>query len=209
ITEVDLVLVNDESVDLRHVIKENDRISVYPVFESFDISSVTRVRDQPLRQSRFVLDCHLGKLAYYLRMLGFDTLYRPDFHDHELISISNNEQRILLSRDRKMIEESSITRGYRVRETDPKLQAVEILRRFDLFHVARPLQRCLRCNDVLQPIAKEAVLARLPPMIRERYEEFQACPKCNRVYWKGSHYQWMQAFIAKLLAEDPSPNRGN
>lgn len=209
VADVDLVLVNGASVDLRWVIKDNDRISVYPVFEAFDISTVTKVRDHPLRQSRFVLDCHLGKLAYYLRMLGFDTLYRPDFHDQELISISNDDRRILLSRDRKLIEESPITRAYRVHETDPKLQIVEVLRRFDLFHATRPLQRCLRCNFVLRPVSKEAVVHRLPPMIRERYEEFQTCLVCNRVYWKGSHYQRMQGFVAGLLAAAPTPGRGN
>jgi len=209
IAEVDLVLVNGESVNLRHVIKENDRISVYPVYESFDISSVTRVRNHPHRKSRIVLDSHLGKLAYYLRMLGFDTLYRPDFHDDELVSISNNDQRILLSRDRKLIEESPITRAYRIHATDPKLQAVEVLRRFDLFHATRPLQRCLRCNDFLHPIAKVAVLHRLPPMIRERHEEFQTCLMCNRVYWKGLHYQRMQAFVAGLLTAEQTPNWGN
>jgi len=204
--EVDLVLVNGESVGLQHAIKENDRISVYPVYESFDISSVTKVRYHPLRESRFVLDCHLGKLAYYLRMLGFDTLYRPDFRDQELVSISNDDQRILLSRDRKLIEESPIIRGYRVNETDPKLQVVEVLKRFDLFSSVQPLQRCLQCNVFLLPIDKETVSDRLPPMVRERYEEFQTCPTCSRVYWKGSHYQRMQAFVAELLsANQPLP----
>jgi uncharacterized protein with PIN domain len=153
-----------------------------------------------------VLDCHLGKLAYYLRMLGFDTLYRPDFHDDELVAISNGEQRTLLSRDRKLLEEDTITRGYRVNATDPKLQVVEVLRRFDLFSSAQPLQRCLRCNVFLLPVDKETVLDRLPPMIRDRYEEFQTCPACSRVYWKGSHYQRMQEFIAALLAANqPQP----
>lgn len=201
--DVDLVLVNGESVDLHYILSDNDRVSVYPVYESFDISSLTKIRERPLRQPRFVLDCHLGKLAYYLRMLGFDTLYRSDFHDDELIAISNTERRTLLSRDRRLIEESSLTRAFRVRETNPRLQVVEVLRRFDLFGSTRPLQRCLRCNMILSPINKGAVLDRLLPMVKERYEEFQTCLTCNRVYWKGSHYQRMQAFIAMVLSSEP------
>jgi uncharacterized protein with PIN domain len=200
--QIDLVLVNGKSVGLEHVVKENDTISAYPVYESFDISSVTKVRQRPLRQPRFVLDCHLGKLAYYLRMLGFDTLYHSNFHDKELIEISNAEARTLLSRDRKLVEESPITRGYRVRETDPKLQVVEVLRRFDLFRSTAPLQRCLRCNTYLVSIGKEKVIERLPARIRESYHQFQTCPTCNRVYWQGSHYQRMQEFIARVLASE-------
>ncbi len=198
--EVDLVLANGVSVDLGYVVNEGDRISVYPVFESFDISRVARVREQPLREPRFILDCHLGRLAYYLRMFGFDTLYRPDFHDEELTVLSNGEQRTLLSRDRKLIEEGGVARGYRVRQTDPKLQVIEVLERFDLFSSVRPLQRCLRCNTFLVPVAKDLVLDRLPPMIRERYHEFQTCPACNRVYWKGSHFQRMVEFMTGILS---------
>lgn len=202
VTEVDLVLVNGISVGLSHLVNANDLISVFPVYESFDISSLTKIRERPLREPRFVLDCHLGKLAYYLRMLGLDTLYSAGFHDDDLVGISNRERRTLLSRDRRLIEEGAITRGYRVRETDPKLQVTEILRRFDLFKSARPLQRCLRCNTLLAPIEKGAVLHRLPEMVRELYDEFQTCPTCARVYWKGTHYQRMEEFIARILADE-------
>ncbi len=198
-SEVDLILINGISVDLNHALGDNDRISVFPVYESFDISSVTRIRETPLREPRFVLDCHLGKLAYYLRMLGFDTLYSAGFNDDELAAISNGERRTLLSRDRKLIEEGAISRGYRVRETDPKLQVTEVLRRFDLFKSARPLQRCLRCNTLLVMVGKEEVLHRLADLVRERYDKFQTCPTCDRVYWKGTHYQRMLQFIAKVL----------
>jgi uncharacterized protein with PIN domain len=198
--EVDLILVNGTSVDFDHVLRDNDRISVYPVCESLDISSLTRIGGRPLRRPQFVLDCHLGKLAYYLRMLGFDTLYRSDFHDDELVRLSTAERRTLLSRDRRLIGESPITRGYRVRETDPKLQAGEVLQRFDLFGSVLPLQRCLRCNVLLRAVGKEAVIGKLPPMVKERYEEFQTCTACGRVYWKGTHYQRMQEFIAEVIS---------
>ncbi len=198
-SEVDLVLVNGESVDLSHVIKHDDRVSVYPVFESFDITSLAKVRSRPLRKIRFVLDVHLGKLASHLRMLGFDTLYRNDYADDKLISISKNDGRALLSRDQRLINGPSITRGYCVRATDPRLQLVEVLHRFDLFNSTEPFTICMCCNSPLRPVSKEAIIHRLPPKVKECFDEFQLCQPCDRIYWKGGHYSRMQAFIEGVL----------
>lgn len=199
LSEVDLILVNGESVDSSYQPHDGDRVSIYPVFESFDISSLTKVRTKPLRHSRFVLDVHLGKLAYYLRMLGFDTLYRNDYRDEELIGQSIGEDRILLSKDRELLADERVTRGYHVREKHPREQLVEVLERFDLFNACLPLQRCIRCNVPLIPVDKAEVFDRLPPMVAGLFNEFQRCPACHRVYWKGSHYTRMNAFISSVL----------
>ena len=103
-TEVDLIIVNGVSVDFSYLLQDEDRVSVYPVFESIDITQALRVRPQPLREIRFVLDIHLGRLAGYLRMLGFDTLYRNDYRDEELAYVSSQEERILLTRDRGLLK---------------------------------------------------------------------------------------------------------
>jgi uncharacterized protein len=200
--KVELVLVNGQSVDLDHKVQDGDSVSVYPIFESFDVASLVRLRDHPLRESRFVLDTHLGKLATFLRMLGFDALYRSDYHDDELLAISTNEGRILLSRDRELVSSGQLTRAYRVCETDPHAQVREVVDRIDLRGSLRPFIRCMRCNTLLQPVEKEAILERLPPRIQELYNEFQLCPTCDRVYWKGSHYGRMSEFIQILLRDD-------
>ena len=83
--EVDLVLIDGESVNLSRRLHDGNRVAVYPMFERLDIAPLTRVRPRPLRRSRFVLDVHLGTLARYLRLLGFDTLYRNDYDDHEIV----------------------------------------------------------------------------------------------------------------------------
>ena len=197
--EVDLVLVNGKSVDLLHAINDGDWVSVYPVFESFDIASLVKLRSRPLRKIRFVLDVHLGKLASHLRMLGFDTLYRSDYTDEDLVSISKNDGRTLQSRDWKLLSEESITRGYCVRASDPRLQLVEVLRRFDLFNSSEPFKICICCNTVLRQVSKETIVHRLPPKVRERFDEFQLCESCDRVYWKGGHYNRMRAFIDDVL----------
>ncbi|MGH8501124.1 MAG: Mut7-C RNAse domain-containing protein [Gammaproteobacteria bacterium] len=110
-TEVDLILMNGESVDFSAPLMDGARVSGYPMFEALDITRVSRVRSRPLRASRFVLDTHLGRLARYLRLLGFDTWYRNDYDDAELARICQSEQRILLTRDRELLKRSVVTHG--------------------------------------------------------------------------------------------------
>ena len=197
-TEVDLVLVNGVSRGFDWRVQDGDHISVYPVFEAFDIAGVTRLRPEPLREPRFVLDIHLGKLAAYLRMAGFDTFYRNCYTDAELAAISSREQRTLLTRDVGLLKRSEVTHGYFVRETAPRRQLAEVVKRFDLRRLLHPFTRCMRCNGVLQAASKEDVAAGLPERTGRLYEEFARCPECRRVYWKGGHYRRMQEIFEDL-----------
>jgi uncharacterized protein with PIN domain len=208
-TEVDLILVNGDSVDFSYAVQDGDYISVYPVFESIDITPLLRLRPEPLRETRFVLDTHLGRLAGFLRMMGFDTLYRSDNQDKELVRISTSERRLLLTRDRGLLKRKAVTRGYFVRETEPRHQLAEVLRRFDLHGSIAPFARCLRCNGLLQTAEKQLIQGRLPPKTKQYFEEFRRCEACDRIYWKGSHFQRMQRFIEHVLKPqrgDASPN---
>jgi uncharacterized protein with PIN domain len=198
-TEVDLILVNQISVDFSHIVQPGDRISVYPVFESFDISPITRLRPKPLRENRFVLDVHLGKLARYLRFLGFDTLYRNDYSDEVLAQISAEGMRILLTRDRNLLKRSIVTHGYYVRSTNPKHQLAEIIRRFQLSPPYPLLSRCALCNSSLTPVPKEQILHLLPVNTQKHYHQFYHCKNCDKIYWKGSHYRNMQKCIQEIL----------
>jgi len=200
-TEVDLILANGTSVDFTYRVQDGDRLSVYPVFEAFDISRTSRVRPQPLRLTRFILDTHLGRLAAYLRMLGFDTLYGSDDTDQELSRISAEEHRILLTRDRGLLKRSNVTHGYYVRETNSRAQLLEVLRRFDLSRSVSPFKRCLRCNGQLGAVPKERVWDQIPPRSREVYEEFWRCSSCGRVYWSGSHHRRMRSFIDQVVRQ--------
>jgi hypothetical protein len=197
-TEVDLILVNGESVDFSYLVQGGDRISVYPVFESLDITSLLRVRPEPLRRIRFVLDTHLGRLAAYLRLMGFDSLYRNDYSDQELAEISRGERRILLTRDRGLLKRSQVTHGYCVRATAPKEQLVEVFQRFDLSGSAQPFRRCLRCNGLLQAVPREAV-GHLLPAVTGDYERFAQCETCGQVYWPGLHYRRMRQLVDSVL----------
>src|SRR5688572_2235611 len=98
-TEVDLILVDGEPVDFAHRLRGGERVAVYPMFERFDVAGLTRVRAEPLRDPKFVLDVHLGRLAAFLRVLGFDCVYFNDLHDDEIVRIARAERRIVLTRD--------------------------------------------------------------------------------------------------------------
>lgn len=197
--EIDLILVNGQSVDFSYHVDGGDRISVYPVFESLDISSVTHLRKTPLREPKFILDVHLGRLASYMRMLGFDTLYSSSFEDNEIVSIALTEKRTILTRDLGILKRNDVTHGYWVRNTHLAPQLIEILDRFDLRNNIASFTRCLVCNHLLQPVDKSAVAARLPEKSAELYSEFSQCTSCGRIYWKGSHYINMQNFCKNSL----------
>lgn len=197
-TEVDLILANGATVDFAHTVEDQDDISVYPVFEAIDITPIVQVRPEPLRQTRFVLDTHLGRLARYLRMLGFDTRYRNDFEDQDLAEISARERRILLTRDRGLLKRGQVTHGYCVREALPKRQVAEVVRRFDLAGSIDPFARCIRCNGLLERVEKEEVQDQLPPKTRALFQVFQRCTQCGQVYWKGSHFERMLRFVESI-----------
>lgn len=199
-TEVELVVVNGESSDFSRLVQDGDRIAVYPVFEALDITTELRVRDLVLRETKFVLDVHLGRLAAYLRMLGFDAAYRNCASDPELVQVSVEQKRILLTRDRGLLKHSAVTHGYWLRETDSRRQAAEVVRRFDLMGSLRPFTRCMACNQPLYGAAMAEIHDRVPPRIAERRQEFRECRGCRRVYWQGSHYQRMLRWMDELQA---------
>jgi uncharacterized protein len=198
-TEIDLILANGESVYFSYLVQDGDRISVYPAFATIDIASISLVHSPMPAELRFILDIHLGKLSVYLRLLGFDTLYRNDYHDNDLADLSSNDNRILLTRDRGLLKRSKVKYGYWVRETAPERQLVELIRRYDLLTAYNPFQRCLRCNGLLKPVSKEEIIYRLPPKTREFFFEFHICPSCDQIYWKGSHFERMERFIERVL----------
>jgi hypothetical protein len=199
-TEVELVLVDGQSVDFSRLVRDADRISVYPKFEAFDVSALLRVREQPLRVLRFVADAHLGGLARLLRMLGFDTLFRNDYMDSEVRAVSIVEGRVVLTRDRELLKSRGITHGCFVHALRPQDQLREIVDRLQLAACARPFTLCLHCNLPLLPMEKEAILDRLPPRVADLYERFSWCEGCDRVYWEGSHWERMRGLLAGLLA---------
>ena len=203
-TEVELVLVNGESCGFERLLADGDRVAVYPKFETFDVSSLLRVRERPLRVLgqglRFIADAHLGGLARLLRMAGFDTLYDNNIGDREIEVISAEQHRIVLTRDRDLLKRRGVTHGCYVRALKPELQLREIAARLDLAGSMRPFTLCLQCNAPLRAVGKEQVQHKLPPAVRATHELFVTCDICGGVFWQGSHWQRMRAVLAGVGA---------
>jgi hypothetical protein len=201
-TEVDVILVQGRAAGFAYLLQPGDRVEVYPPGAPNEAEPGAHLQSLPSSEAAFVLDAHLGKLAAYLRMLGFDTLYRNDYGDDELAAISSRTGRILLSRDLGLLKRSIVTAGHYVRATNPRHQLVEVLQRYGLFTAIRPFRRCLRCNGELEAVAKDEVLDRLPAEARQYYHEFHRCAACGQIYWPGSHYRRMRRFIDGLRPSD-------
>jgi uncharacterized protein with PIN domain/sulfur carrier protein ThiS len=198
-TEVEIILANGISVDFSYIVEDEDELSVYPMFESVDITPILKLREKPLRVTRFVLDCHLGRLARYLRQLGFDTLYRNDYTDDVLAQTSAEENRILLTRDRSLLKRSIITHGYFIREFDPRKQLDEVIRRFDLRNQIIPFGRCTRCNGMVEEVDKKTIEDQLEPKTRKYFDSFWQCASCGQIYWEGSHVKHMTKLTDEVL----------
>ncbi|HET7569875.1 MAG TPA: Mut7-C RNAse domain-containing protein [Gammaproteobacteria bacterium] len=198
-TEIDLILVDGEPVGFDHILGDGERVGVYPMFEAFDIAPLARLRPRPLRTPRFVLDAHLGTLARYLRLLGFDTLYRNDYDDAQLAAISADEHRILLTRDRGLLKRRIVTHGMYVRDDKPRAQLRDIVTRLDLARLVQPFSRCARCNGLLEAVEKSEIEYRLEPKTRLYYDRFLRCESCGQIYWKGSHFARMEKLIEESV----------
>lgn len=196
--EIDLILINGESADFSRKLQDGDHVSVYPVFESLNISDVQHLRPAPLRETKFILDVHLGKLARYLRLFGFDSEYDEDLKDNVIISRSVSEKRIILTRDKMLLKNRRVTHGYFVRATSPAKQAEEVVRKFDLASQMKIFTRCMECNVPVEDVAKEQVAGNLPERTRLYFDKFWICPRCKRIYWEGSHYDRMKEFVRQL-----------
>jgi len=197
-TEVELILVNGESVGFECPLADGDRVAVYPKFEALDVTPLLRVRARPLRTPRFVADAHLGALARLLRMAGFDTLYDNRYRDGEIADLAAAEGRIVLTRDRELLKLRHITHGCYLHALVPVQQFAELVHRLDLVGSMRPFSLCLECNRPLRAVAKAAVADRLPPSVRTGHDRFSTCDACGRIYWEGSHWRRMRDRLAAL-----------
>jgi uncharacterized protein len=191
-TEAALVLVNSVPATLDRIVREGDSVEVWP----WECAAETAAADRPA----FVADAHLGGLARFLRMLGFDTVHEPTIADSAIRELAWREQRIVLTRDRELLKCREIARGCYVRALKAEAQLREVAARFDLAARARPFSLCLLCNVVLEGVEQAAVAARLPPAVAAAHRRFMHCAGCDRVYWEGSHYARMREVLGRALA---------
>ena len=157
---------------------------------------------------RFVVDAHLGKLARYLRLCGFDSIFSPDLDDMEIIEISNAEGRIILTRDKLLLGNKLVSNGFLVRSQKPDEQLKELFSSFNSMKKSIiPFTRCMECNSPLRLVNKESIIERLEPRTREFYHSFSICTSCSHIYWEGSHFEKMKKFIANLTVDEEHNNQ--
>ncbi|GAB4230802.1 MAG: Mut7-C RNAse domain-containing protein [Chlamydiales bacterium] len=195
--EVDLIIINGESVSFDKHLKNHDHVSVFPQFTSIDITPLIRLRPE-IHIAHFICDVHLKKLAKYLRLCGFDTVYGNDLSDDNIVDCSTMEHRIILTRDIEMLKRRRVTYGYFVRNTQPKKQIEEVINRFNLKNQINPFSRCMECNHVLKAVDKDEVVDELEEGTKKHFQEYWGCQQCKKIYWQGSHFKNMSQLICDL-----------
>ena len=181
--ELGIIQVNGQNDSWARIAQDADEVEVFPIDDGF------------LNEPLFLLDCHLGRLTAYLRMLGFDCLYQNNYDDLTMAKVIQEDERILLTRDRRLLMRKVIQHGYCLRSLNPMNQLMEVISRFELMNRSQSFHRCLRCNHPLLPVEKGMILDRLKPLTKQYFDEFHICPGCNQIYWKGSHFTRMRSLI--------------
>lgn len=157
-----------------------------------------RPHDSPESQPRFLADAMLGRLARWLRVLGFDTHYNPMQDDHELVRLADRERRVLLTRDRHLVEHLRPDQGLLLQEEKPLAQLQEVIERCRPPRPAALFTRCLRCNRELVAATAEQ-RRRVPARAQDLPGPVLYCPACERLYWSGSHTRRMRNRLAATL----------
>jgi uncharacterized protein with PIN domain len=190
--EVAGIEVNDVPVGFDYLLNDGDFVYVHPASPSPAEGEATR----------FIADVHVKTLARYLRMLGFDTLYDRGWDDVTLASISQRENRVLLSRDTRLLMRSNITRGMYVRSIHPRTQIIDVIKRYNLSGRIDPFKRCITCNGEISPVAKDALISgKVPQDVLARTNSFYRCGYCGKYYWNGTHVEKMAKRIDDIRRE--------
>jgi uncharacterized protein with PIN domain len=201
--EVFVVLVDGEGVAFDRVVAGGERIAVYPRFSDIDATGLATAGEPYPADARFVLDGHLGRLAAYLRALGFDVAWNRDADDATIARVARDEDRVVLTRDVGLLKRSAVRHGRFVRATSPREQIAEVVRVFRLADRTAPFTRCLRCNTPLADATREAIRDVVPSGVLARFDHFRRCPSCDRAYWRGTHHARLSTVLDPYVNSAP------
>ena len=140
----------------------------------------------------------MGKLAKKLRLLGFDTIFRNDLEDDEIVEIAAKDKRIILTRDKGVLKHTNVTHGYWLRSDNPKIQLGEVIKRFQLQSQFQPFSRCSNCNGKLKSVEKSNLRGRIPDDTLQIFDSFWECTGCANIYWEGSHFERINKWLEGL-----------
>ncbi|MBI5031779.1 MAG: Mut7-C RNAse domain-containing protein [Chloroflexi bacterium] len=145
---------------------------------------------------KFLADNMLGRLATWLRLLGYDTAYLPHVDDPELASIARTENRVLLTRDVELTRRRKL-RSLLIESEKVEQQLQQVFRAFGL-SAREAFSRCAECNVPLESVSKQSIQEQVPPYVLQTHHRFRRCPQCGRIYWRGTHWAHMVAQIEDL-----------
>ncbi len=208
-TEVDIILVNGRSVDFNYILREGDKISVYPAFEKPDIEDLVHLCSTFPSHTKFIADINLGDIVKYMRVLGFDVYFDPSLSPREIIKYAKRYGRTIITKSRKLLKFREIDNGLLLYAGTTEEQIRGIISRLGLKRSVKPFSRCLRCNKVLVNIAKEKIEDRIPPKTRSFCDRYAYCKDCNRIYWEGTHVFEMRKLINRILGAPERPEGTN
>jgi len=154
---------------------------------------------------KFAVDCMLGKLAKWLKILGFDAVFFSKIEDEELIGLAEKEDRILLTRDTGLIERARHSSTLFIESENWREQVKQVLDHFDLWEDVNPNSRCIECNSPLREVSKKRAKNLVTPFIYKTADTFALCPACGRVFWRGTHLKDMESKISELLKTKTIP----
>ena len=179
-SRVDLVLVNGSPVDFWYILKDGDRVSVYPVFEKLNIQNVSMLRKTPLRRVRFIADVDLQDMVQLMRMLGFDMTFNATYSISDVIKISRLENRVILTKRKKLLKSKSVTHAVRVYPGAVVAQVKYVMDDLDIKDLIKPFSRCLRCNASLKNRQTKEMLDRISPKTKSIFEKYLVCRSCRK-----------------------------
>jgi uncharacterized protein with PIN domain len=190
-TEVGRIVYGSQDLTFQFIPAGGERIDIYPFTRHIGVTQTTVLRPDPLPWLKFLIDINVAKLARNLRMAGLDATLVADPAIAEIARLANSEQRIVLTRNRELLKIRTIRFGQLLRSMDSQAQLIEVVRRYGLDGNLRPFTRCLCCNELLLPVAKQDIDHRLQPLTRKYYNDFKQCPLCQNIFWRGSHHAKM------------------
>lgn len=206
-TEIYFVAAGNGPATLEQLAEPGQSLTLSPAAPPVDVTQPTPLRPEPLPKLRFVVDENVGRLAGLLRMLGFDAVYDRLWDDERIAEMAQDEKRVVLTRDRALLKRSQVVYGRLVRAPRPWDQLAEVVSFFGVESAPALFKRCIRCNGILEPVDKKDILDRLEPKTKKYFNEFNRCPDCGRIYWRGSHFEKMIRFMKNLKIPGSLANR--
>jgi len=197
-TEVGYISFNSKEINFSFIPSASGLLNVQCIEPPFNVMTSTFLRPFPLKRVRFLADVNVIKLGRLLIIMGFDVSYSPSLSDREIANIAETEARIILTRDTELLKRKKIIFAKRIKSDYPYEQLIETIRFFGLENQISFFSRCTKCNNKLVGVSKEKVIHLLEPKTKKFFHTFFQCPKCNNVFWKGSHFDNIQKKISSL-----------